>query len=219
MGFYSQWWNMVCISGIWITTQSENIIAPSNKNKLSITIMQIALKQYLGFNQSQTMRGSRWIEMEMVLMLGMMLMWIERPPLRQGEVVKTMVSVSPFQKASKQQDLSSPRVGDDFRLSHRLCKLWEREIWRPFSGETEASVKRESRDDAQGANGFGWRGPVRWPRHLVSFSPLALLACFFRIQSFSWWKTYVVFSPELFGFQNVPETTKYEKTYFMISRN
>ena len=43
MGIYSQVPNMVWIRGIWITTQSENIISPPNKDKLPITIMQIAL--------------------------------------------------------------------------------------------------------------------------------------------------------------------------------
>ena len=44
MGIYSQVTNMIWISGIWITTQSENIISPPNKDKMPITNMQIALK-------------------------------------------------------------------------------------------------------------------------------------------------------------------------------
>jgi hypothetical protein len=69
---------MVWINGLWITTQSKIIISPPNRDKLLIIIMQIALKQYIRLNQSQIMRGSRWIfEMEM---LGMMLMLIESSP-------------------------------------------------------------------------------------------------------------------------------------------
>ena len=44
MGIYSQVTNMIWISGIWITTQSENIISPPNNDKMPITNMQIALK-------------------------------------------------------------------------------------------------------------------------------------------------------------------------------
>jgi hypothetical protein len=44
-----------------------------DRDKLPITIMQIALAQYLGFNLPQTMRGVRWIlEMEMEMILVMM---------------------------------------------------------------------------------------------------------------------------------------------------
>jgi hypothetical protein len=68
---------MIWIKHIWIMKQSKNIISPPNKDKLLITIIQIALKQYPGFNQSQTTMGTRWIlEMEMVMMLVLM----ERPP-------------------------------------------------------------------------------------------------------------------------------------------
>ena len=44
MGIYSQVANMMMFSSIWNTTQSENIISPPNKDKIPITIMQIALK-------------------------------------------------------------------------------------------------------------------------------------------------------------------------------
>ena len=44
MGIYSQVANMICISSIWDTTQSENIISPPNKDNMPITNMQIALK-------------------------------------------------------------------------------------------------------------------------------------------------------------------------------
>ena len=57
MGIYSEVTNMIWISGIWITTQSDNSISPPNKDNMPITNMQIALKQYPGFNLSQTMRG------------------------------------------------------------------------------------------------------------------------------------------------------------------
>jgi hypothetical protein len=69
MGIYSQVTKMVWIKGIWLTTQYENIVSSLNKDKLPITIMQITLKQYLGLNLPQTMRGMMWIsEMEMVMM-------------------------------------------------------------------------------------------------------------------------------------------------------
>lgn len=54
MGIYSQVTKMILISGIWITTESENIISPPNKDKLPITNVQIALKLYPGFNISIT---------------------------------------------------------------------------------------------------------------------------------------------------------------------
>ena len=73
MGNYSQQWNMIWISGIWITTQSENTISPSNKDKMPITNMQIALEQYPGFNLPQTMRGVKWIS-EMVTVMVRVLM-------------------------------------------------------------------------------------------------------------------------------------------------
>jgi hypothetical protein len=55
--------------------------SPPNKDKFPITIMQIALKQYSGFNLPQTMREMNWIlGMEMVLMLRLMEMLMETPP-------------------------------------------------------------------------------------------------------------------------------------------
>jgi hypothetical protein len=50
MGIYSQVTNMRWIRGILVTTQSKNIISPPNKDKLTITNMQIAHEQYLWFN-------------------------------------------------------------------------------------------------------------------------------------------------------------------------
>ena len=40
MGIYSQVPNMIWIRGIWITTQSEIIISPPNKDNMPITITQ-----------------------------------------------------------------------------------------------------------------------------------------------------------------------------------
>jgi hypothetical protein len=88
--------------------------------------MQIALNQYPQFNQSKTMRETRWImEMEMVMMMLLMEMLMKRPPLCQGGVVMTMASISPSPKALVLQDLPSPGVGEDFRHRRHLCKLWE----------------------------------------------------------------------------------------------
>ena len=42
MGNYSQREIMMWISGIWITTQSDNTISPPNKDNMPITNMQIA---------------------------------------------------------------------------------------------------------------------------------------------------------------------------------
>ena len=42
MGNYSQRGNMIWISAIWITTQSDNTISPPNKDNMPITNMQIA---------------------------------------------------------------------------------------------------------------------------------------------------------------------------------
>jgi hypothetical protein len=69
MGNYSQHENMIIISAIKGTTESEIIISPPT------------LKEYLEIDNSQTTRGSKWIMvmmMEMVLILVMMVM--ERPP-------------------------------------------------------------------------------------------------------------------------------------------
>ena len=40
---YSQRGNMIWISGIWITTQSDNTISPPNKDNMPITNIQIPL--------------------------------------------------------------------------------------------------------------------------------------------------------------------------------
>ena len=48
MGNYSQVTNMIWISGICGTPQSENIISPPNNDKMPITNMQIALKTISG---------------------------------------------------------------------------------------------------------------------------------------------------------------------------
>jgi hypothetical protein len=55
--------------------KSDSITSPQNKDKLPSTNMHTSLKQYPGFDLPQTMRGMMSnIEMEMVLMLGMMKM-------------------------------------------------------------------------------------------------------------------------------------------------
>jgi hypothetical protein len=66
---------MIMISGILDTTQSESITSPQNNGKLPSTSMPTTLKQYLRFDLPQTMRGVTLnLEVEMVLMLGMMKM-------------------------------------------------------------------------------------------------------------------------------------------------
>jgi hypothetical protein len=63
------------ISGICGTTQSESTTSPQNNDKLPSRNMHTALKQYPGFDLSQTMRGMMSnLKVEMVLMLGMMMM-------------------------------------------------------------------------------------------------------------------------------------------------
>jgi hypothetical protein len=41
---YSQVSNMIMISGVWITTQSENITSPQNNDKMQSTNMHTTLK-------------------------------------------------------------------------------------------------------------------------------------------------------------------------------
>jgi hypothetical protein len=69
---YSQVSNMIMISGVWITTQSESITSPQNNDKMPSTNMHTTLKQYPGFDLPQTMRGMMSdLEVEIVLMIGM----------------------------------------------------------------------------------------------------------------------------------------------------
>ena len=49
---------MIWISGIWYTTQYENITSPPNNDKLPSTIMHKALKQYIGFNLITNYEGN-----------------------------------------------------------------------------------------------------------------------------------------------------------------
>jgi hypothetical protein len=66
---------MIMISGIGDATQSESITSPQNNDNLPSTNMHTSLKQFLGFNLPQTMRGMTLnLEVEMVLMLGVMKM-------------------------------------------------------------------------------------------------------------------------------------------------
>jgi hypothetical protein len=67
--------NIIMISGIWDTTQSKSITSPQYNDKFPSTNMHTSLKQYPGFDLPQTMRGMTLnLEVEMVLMLGMMKM-------------------------------------------------------------------------------------------------------------------------------------------------
>jgi hypothetical protein len=57
---------------VWITTQFKSISSPQNNDKIPNTTMHTSLKQYSGFDLSQTMRATTSdLEVEMVLMLGM----------------------------------------------------------------------------------------------------------------------------------------------------
>lgn len=58
MGNYSQVTNMILISGICGTTQSENIISPPKYDKVPITIMQIALKTISGVQSITNYEGN-----------------------------------------------------------------------------------------------------------------------------------------------------------------
>ena len=58
MGNYSQVTNMIWISGIWDSTQSENIISPPNNDKQPITNMQIALKTISGVQSITNYEGN-----------------------------------------------------------------------------------------------------------------------------------------------------------------
>jgi hypothetical protein len=98
------------------------------------------------------MRGSRWIiEMEMVLMLGIMLMFMERPPPMPRRSGDDYGFDFPLTGGFGAAGLLSPGVGEDFRLLRHLCKSWKK-CGVGFSSETEASVKRERVGDARVAN-------------------------------------------------------------------
>ena len=110
-----------------ITTQSESIISPPNKDKVPITNMQLALKIIFEVQSNTNYEGD---EVDLVDGDG-------RDdgadgdvdgdaPLRQGGVVMTMASISPSPEAPVWQDLPSPRVGEDFRLRYRLNKSREK---------------------------------------------------------------------------------------------
>ena len=71
-GNYSQVSNMIITRGICDTTQSGSITSPQNNDKIPSTIMHTTLKQYLGLNLPQTMRGlTSNLQIEMVLMMEM----------------------------------------------------------------------------------------------------------------------------------------------------
>jgi hypothetical protein len=61
MGNYSQHGNMIIISGIKGTTQSEIIILHQIKTSAQSQAWIVTLKQYLEIDNSQTTRGSKWI--------------------------------------------------------------------------------------------------------------------------------------------------------------
>ena len=48
---------MIWISGIWITTQSDNSISPPNKDNMPITNMQIALETISGVQSITNYEG------------------------------------------------------------------------------------------------------------------------------------------------------------------
>jgi hypothetical protein len=69
---------MIMISVVRITTQFESITSPQNNDKMPSTNMDTTLKQYPGFDLPQMMRGMTLdLEVEMVLMLGMVKMAIK----------------------------------------------------------------------------------------------------------------------------------------------
>jgi hypothetical protein len=92
---YSKESNMIMISGVWSTTQSESITSPQNNDKLPSTNMHTTLKQYPEFDLPQTMRGMTLnLEVEMVLRLGMMKMVMKMPPYAKEESVAMMAAIS-----------------------------------------------------------------------------------------------------------------------------
>jgi hypothetical protein len=114
---------MIMISGVWNTTQSESITSPHNNDKVPSTNMHTSLKQYPGFDLPQTMRGMMSnLEMEIVLMLGMMKM--------------VMKMLFPMPRRSHGDDggnfltggsniIALLEVEEGVCLYHRLRKLWE----------------------------------------------------------------------------------------------
>jgi hypothetical protein len=98
--------------------QSEYILSPSNKDKVPITSMQLASKQYPGFNSTQTMKGMKSIsKMVMVVMMMLIEMLREMPPPKPRRSCDMIASIAPSPEA---QDLPSPGVGEDFCLRRRL---------------------------------------------------------------------------------------------------
>jgi hypothetical protein len=89
-GNYSQVQNMIMISGVWNTTHSKNITPPQNNDKLPSTNMHTSLKQYPGSDLAQTIRGMMSnLEVEMVLILGMMKMLMKLLPQYKTKVYRT----------------------------------------------------------------------------------------------------------------------------------
>jgi hypothetical protein len=112
------------------------------------------------------------LEMEMVLMLmlGMIEMLMEKPPLMPRRSGDDDEDNSPSSEASEQPDLPSPRVGEDFHLHRRHCKSWE----------NMASVKGRRRYHARGPNGPGVPRPgkvVTPPRLFWPSWPSPLDSC------------------------------------------
>jgi hypothetical protein len=88
MGNYSQRRNMMMISGIWYTTRSENITSSPSNTKLPSTSMNTTLETYSGFRSITNYEGLKgFFDMEFLLMLGIMVMLMERLSLCQGGVV------------------------------------------------------------------------------------------------------------------------------------
>lgn len=136
----------------------------------------------------------------------------------QGGVGMSMASLSPSPEAPVQQDLPSPRVGEDFRLRRRLNKsrkkyglgfLAKRSVWDKSGAETMSEVRMSV---GGAARKLGRATCARL--HLV-----ALLAYFFRSRPSFGWKTDQVIFPRIFAIQKTLKQIKYEKGGFLPPRN
>jgi hypothetical protein len=159
------------ISGIWGTSQSESITSAKNNDKLLSTNMHTTLKQYPGFDLPQTMRGmtsnSRW-------RWGWCWGWWrwccrcdgDAPPYAKEDLMVSMAVI--FLQRLQQINPSGGgrRVPPPLLPQKIIGKLG-----RPFSVETESSIRRRRRGDHWAPNGPRWRGLPGWPHHLVSFRP------------------------------------------------
>jgi hypothetical protein len=127
-------------------------------------------------------------------------------------VVMEMASISPSPEAPVRHDLPSPRVGEDFRLFHRLNKAWKK-YGLSFWVKQIRLYKRGPETRLEGKTSLGVV-PSQGTRHLVSFHPRGPLACFFGSHSFSMWKLIMYFFLRFLGVQKVPEIIKNKKEVF-----